>query len=544
MVRGKAHFFPSLYTSPAMLMASCETTRALASILNVTTDRLAILCTSPINDHRTLGSDFTRLWPLVGIKDRRLKIVLDAIVNTNERSTTCSWAQTIKTATEILLQSKVTDPDAELLHDSFGHVIILSNSPGGLAADILTHEKLQFHMICPTSVPFKDFDDIECNGWKLRSLGDNEPQFLKLRRDTDSMCLLSMLRRLIRHARSGKSSGKLSDLSLRIKAGPDCTVHGIRGDTEYLTLHPGELRSVLVNLSIHAPGVPPDSTDSPIASPELSPDSIDVLKELDEMLRVVPRPVRILTARLQYQHPLLPTGTTCSISVDCRITKHISRSKTNVNPDMLFANGLIYFSPTIHERLACYLATHGPTKQALTALRQEFGPDGRRSYCPDYTQFVLKEVKYQARIEDRLELALSPRKRRPLTLETIPTPESAESGFRDWTSRDIGPAETSRCESWTIVPKDEDAFRGNSQDATESEPKTLILSPQKRFNALAHGHGFSENRKPIVAVRHKRSESQPVSPLNKESIRTSTIRRIMSAGESLGRGLGAMSREF
>lgn len=57
----------------------------------------------------------------------------------------------------------------------------------------------------------------------------------------------------------------------------------------------------------------------------------------------------------------------------------------------------------------------------MTVLMEDFGDGGRRSACPDYIRLLLEELKYQARIIERFDLAdyrsgpivLTPRELRP-----------------------------------------------------------------------------------------------------------------------------------
>jgi len=548
-----------------MLMASCETTRALASTLNIMTDRLAVLCTSPINDHRTLGSDFTKIWPLSSIKVRKLKTVLDAIVNTKEKPTACSWANTIKVATETLLRSPMLDPDTEFLQDTFGHIIIMTNNANGLSAGMLSHEKLRFHIICPASVPLSDFETMDCNGWKLRSICGDEPQAVDPRKDVNPTTLLNRLRRLIAYARSGKDTGKLTYLSLDIKAGPNCSIQDVMGESEYLTLHPGELRTVLVRLKIRPSKVGENLLTCSTPLPDLFSESGDTLKSIEEFLRLIPRPRTILTARLMYKHSLLPTDTTCSITGECKVENQLSSPRSTAFPQRLLVEESAGLQSMVHERLAYYIATHGSPRHALGAFSTEFGEEGWRSFCPDYSHLILKELKYQARILERLEIDASPKKPiLPLTMDMASSPESDRGHFVNQDLRDI---ENHRPESCVIDnPDKEGSSSYNSQGplvvnkkqparrtqqkgekATEAragkndqgkKSRGLNLFAQGRAMSLNHEEQRSNDKRRFVGLRHQSSGSQQTLT-HKSSMGTLAVRRIFSAGESMGKGLGA-----
>lgn len=528
-------------------MASCETARALASILNIVTDRLAVLCTSPISTHRTLGSDFTTIWPLTQIKVHKLKAVLDAVVGSKEKPTTSSWENTINTATNLLLQSIVIDSDAETLQDTFGLIIVLTANAEGISSGLLTHEKLQFHVICPVSVPRSDFTAIDCNGWKMRSMAGNEPQAVRPQKNLDSSSLLSRLRGLIIHARGGKVAGRLTYLSLDIKAGPGCTIDNIMGKSEYLMLHPGELRTVLVKLRIQASNVQGHPLPCIQTLPGLGPDSKDILNELDKMLSIAPRPIKVLTARLKYKHSQLPANTTCSITADCLLKEHILHK---TSPGNLMATRMSGRTVLVQERLAYHLATQGPAKRALHTFREEFGDEGWRSSCPDYTHLIVHELKYQARIAQRVEFDLSPNKPiLPLKM-VMDSPISPSEHFH----HRLLDAKRSRPLHRIPNKKDEGISKPeNARFTIPSDPKKSMRpahQTQAEVNEARINWGHLRKRSKVHNCPGKgRSVSSKVEEERKRSLRAlavrgktgigaAALRHITSAGESMERGLG------
>ena len=543
-------------------MASCETTRALASMLNVVTDRLAILCTSPIN-HRTAGFDPMRIWPLSSVKVRKLKTALDAIVNTKERPTTSSWARTINFAIETLQQSTVSDLDKDLLQDTFGHIFILTTNGKGLSPDMLTHEKLQFHVICPASVPLREFDAITSNGWKLRSICGNEAHTVKTEMNNDASNMFSRLRHLVLHARNGREASKLTYLSLDFEPGPGCSIERIMGKNECLALHPGELRTVLVRLNISASCAQKDQMARSNALPDLGPDSMDILKDLGNMLKAVPATTNILTARLVYQHSLLPAGTICSADVDCRVSRRISNSVHGAHLDKPLADDIAGCTVLVHERLAYHLATHGSLRRAFSAFSSEFGEEGWRSYCPDYTHLIFKELKYQARIMERLEVDASPRKPiRPLTMNMSPSPTSCmeepfdhglcETGSNrsDGYSTEAPTEKDSELSGSTCVPpvRSENTI-DSALHSTQNEANIDWEEMEKTVRRRKRGSGaratslkqqarWSMLREGVTIARRQRSESSPSVVIKNGGI--GALRHITSAGESMGKGLGAL----
>ena len=383
-------------------MASCETARFLASILNVITDRLAIICTSTTD---TSGANSTVVRDLSEVKMHRIKTALDAISISMKKPMPNAWIDTIDCAKEILLKSTVPDPDEEPLQDTFGHIFLLTSDADGLPFQSLEHEKLTFHTISPAGAP-RNLSPIHCNGWKLRSLSGNEPQAVSTKKDLDPTSVSNRLRVLIPQARSGKVLGSLTELVLEVSAGPDCVIEGVIGKVEFNELHPGEVFSVIFKLRALAATVQGYSlSDTPTRSSEALLNKNDVLSQLDKMLGTTK--AKILTARLTYKHSLLPAGTTCSVTTECHVERRLPDPDQKPNPSKLNAKDCTVL---VQKRLAHHLATHGSPRNALTTLNIEFGDKFQLSACPEYINVLAKELKYQARVVQRLEIEASPKK--------------------------------------------------------------------------------------------------------------------------------------
>ena len=380
-------------------MGSCETARFLASILNVITDRMAIICISSLQD-----SGSTLIWPLSQVKTRKIKTLLDTITTTRQMPTADLWKQSIIFAREILMQSPVPNEDTEPLQDTFGHVFLLTGNAGGLPAEPLSDDKLQFHVICPANVPREHHNHIRCNGWKLQSLSEDELYAVSANKNTDPSSMLNKLRALIMHARGGKLAGVLSDIFIDIRPGHDCSIEEVMGSTKLSTLHPGESCTVLVKLRIHgarAKGYSLTQSRAPL-------DAEDIMNELDEMLRS--SGVQILTARLKYRHSDLPKGTICSINAKCCLKQQLRSIERGRSQTQLLASQPKDCTTLVQKRLAYYTATYGSPRHALSNLRREFGETGSHSYCPGYIKLIIEELDFQVRIVDRLELDASPKK--------------------------------------------------------------------------------------------------------------------------------------
>lgn len=342
---------------------------------------------------------------------------LDSITSSKERLSANDWIDAIHCAKEILLKSKVLDPEEELEQDTFGHVFLLTPDADTLPSQSLAHDELTFHVICPASVPRHDLAPVCCNGWKLLSLSGNEARVVSKKKDLDPMSVTNRLRALIAQARSGKVLGNLTELVLEVSAGPDCIVEGVIGNVTFTELHPGEVFTVLFRLMVRDPTIQERSlSSSPTLPSEALLDTGDVLSQLDIMFGTTD--AKVLTARVTYKHSLLPQATMCTITSDC----HVKRSRPS-DPDQETTPSKFDFrsardcTKLVDKRLAYHLATQGSPRKALKTLHDEFGDRFQLSACRDYITLLANELKYQARIMERLELNSSPQKKLP----AIPT---------------------------------------------------------------------------------------------------------------------------
>lgn len=386
-----------LFTSPAALMASCEIARHLAALLDMSDDKLAILSTSPL--YPNLPQSRT-VQPLNTVDARRVKMAVDSIAGSTEQPDHEVTIEALECAKNILKRSTATMANKGG-RISFGHIFLLTTNPAGIPSSLLHDERLQIHLINPGTVPWKGQRNVECNGWKLRSLYRSEFEFVSLKKDEDETSLFNRLRNVVSHARSGKISGKLTDLVLELNAGNDCSIEAVMGKASHSSLQPGEAILALVKVSIgqHYPPLPSSSTES-LDSPS---NSCALMDELKSILKA--SSTTLLTAKLQYKYSLLPSKTRCSIIADC----NVEREAPGVGGDKNILNGTPQQgSPSqvlVQKRLVFYLATHHSPRRAISSILDYFGADGRDSVCPNYVKLILEELKYQARILERLDPA-------------------------------------------------------------------------------------------------------------------------------------------
>lgn len=384
-----------LFTSPAALMASCEIARHLATLLVMSDDKLAILSTSPL--YPNLPQSRT-VQPLNTVDTRRVKLAVDSIVGSTEQPDHEVTIEALECAKNILKRSTETMAN-QSGRISFGHIFFLTTNPAGIPSNLLHDERLQIHLIDPGTVPWKGQRNVECNGWKLRSLYRSESEFVSLNKDEDETSLFNRLRNVVSHARSGKISGKLTDLVLEVNAGNDCSIEAVMGKASYLSLQPGEVILALVKVRVgqHYHPLPSSSTES-LDSPS---NSCALMEELKSILKA--SSTTLLTARLKYKYSLFPSKTRCSIIADCNVEQEApgfesDKSISNRSPQQAEPSQVL-----VQKRLVFYLATHHSPRRAISSILDYFGVDGRDSVCPNYVKLVLEELKYQARILERLD---------------------------------------------------------------------------------------------------------------------------------------------
>lgn len=368
-------------------MASCEGARYLASLLDMPDDRLAVLCTSPGH----LNAPSRIVYPLSAVSARQVKSAVDTIVGSTEQPDhEAAWA-TIECAKELLTSTTSAQSRDNL--DTSGQIFVFTANPSGLP-QTLSYQGLHVHVICPGTVPWKGQRNIQCNGWKMRSLCRSGPEFVGDMNQLDTTALSTQFRTVISRARGGKISGRLTDLVLELNAGHNCSFEGVIGKKTYPSLRPGEIITALVK--VKAGAWRRYGSSSPLSQDSDSPpNSFDLLDELDLMLGATS--TTLLTAKLKYKHSLFPPGTRCSITSYSRVKHQVSETKGVKDPSKASQCPI-----WVQKRLIFHLATHHSPGNAIATLSTQFGADGRNSLCPNYFRLVIDELKYQARVLERL----------------------------------------------------------------------------------------------------------------------------------------------
>ncbi|KAL9583050.1 MAG: hypothetical protein Q9212_002930 [Teloschistes hypoglaucus] len=390
----------SLFASPATLMASCETARYISSLLDPSNDRMAIVCTSMVSAQ---APELRTIMPLSSVNPRRTKAAVDAVVSSTGRPTVAALDESIRSAMALLGQSTPRDTNGELSPVAFGHIFVLSPNIGRISPKLLSHDRLQLHLINTGSVPWRGSAEIRSSGWRIQSTHSKEVHLVSCGQDEDPSSVFKKLRGMIAGAHKGSVHGAVSDMILEIMPGKECAIEGIIGSRSIPCIQPGDTIVALVRLKV---GLPPavgyklthrcqrEGSSSPCDDPS---------EELDKLLGTTP--VVVLTAKLRYRHSLLRPDTQCTISTSCRMKRQLSPPKWADIGSKPIVGGQKDTRAEVQKRFAFHIATHHAPQQAMMVLIEDFGDGGRRSVCPEYIKLLLDELKYQARTIERFDLA-------------------------------------------------------------------------------------------------------------------------------------------
>ena len=387
----------SLFTSPATLMAQCETTRFLASQLDYHNDRLAVLCTRPLT---TKTGEPNVVAPLSPWTIRAAKVVTDSIVSIAHKPEPAALSMALDSAIDVLAHSAPrTDKDRHFTK-TFGHIFVLSPNGNGLSRSLINHEYLQIHFIEAGILGWMNTSPA-CNGWTLRSSFPNKLPWMLGQSESDPDSLFDRLRSLVSFSRIGRVFGQITDLTLNVEPGPNTSIERVMGQRHFVSVRPGELVTVWASVRVRAVSKKPASSQSNGSRP---PTSDDLLEELDVMLGSDDEP--LLTAKLSYKHSLLPSATSCELSGTARIRRQPVESQwggLSSRSVLLEAN---MARVSVQKVMIFHLARHGDPRKALPYLRGRFGETGEHSICFEYFMLITNELAYQSRIVERFDLSV------------------------------------------------------------------------------------------------------------------------------------------
>ena len=521
-----------LSTSPAALMATCEATVYLSTILDTDQDRLAVICT---HTPTTKAGTLEVVVPLGETNARKTREAMDLIFGSSKKSDSATVEHALTTAKEILLHSKphVLMEKPEIA--TMGHVLLFSSDISNLSADDLNNEMLQIHWACPGPLPWNCQNKVTSNGWQLLPTQEGNGAPTASNQDRDGNGLHTEIFALISHVRGGLDPGRLTDLILEVEAAPYCSIEGEMSKKAYPFLHPGECITALVKVKIGTvPAGPPALSKFPRGSRTPS-GSVDLLKEINSVLE---ESVPIMTARLRYKHSMLPNDTHClveSAALLKRFNQDFQKELHSFKSDLL---GFNQSQLKVQRSLIYYLATHHVPHQALSTLRDEFGAHGCLSVCPKYWKRVTDELKYQARILERFDLPGS--ESRTLADPQMEPVEHFGQGLVDVNSY--------KPQDWFPTSKGEDrpdarkpSDKSKSVNRAASKEKENVDEARRIWGDLrkkSKGHrgleGIGKRIARTESSEEKLRQIQETAVKNKRSVGADTLKSIANGGRTVG----------
>ena len=397
-------------------MTSCEVTSNLASLLDGAIDRMAVLSTMPGNPKQDSPST-TVVTELDWVNSKKLKASLDSIESSTVQPDAGALTDAIKVAQQILRTTERVQKPGELTNETFGHIVVLTADAGNLCGEDLKHDTIQTHVLS-TGIPQSQvWDKVECNGWKMCLLNPSlirgwPTQPPRSQKSHHPRSLKDKLQALIQHARSGQLTDCLNDVMIEFETQVGCTKERVLGRTRFPRLQVGETKHVVVSLISEGHSIKLDHDED-------SDDDLLKYLNIDEELMTDIGHIlgdsrdRMLTVSMSYQHSAMPRNTYCTTSAKCLVQM---RSQSSPYRQSVRDQKVSKGTTLLHQRLAEYYASYYTPRDAIATLWQEFGEEGCRSTCPVYISTLADELKYQARISERIAIENSPQKPRTISL--------------------------------------------------------------------------------------------------------------------------------
>ena len=352
------------------------------------------------------------ILPLSRVNPRKLKTNLDRIAISTAQPAFGAMTAALKKARRMLEESEQLLAAREIVQDTYGHIFILTADTSALNEKDINHSAFQTHILCAGLPQQKYWDAIVCNGWKMNifsaSLSKDLSQRQTSMRDRDPHSLNSKLQALVRLAHLGKLTHDLKGVRLDVFPRSGFNIEKTMGQSTFARLRCGEVKTLIFRLLPTGDISLLEKLDSSKRrNPNVSPSGDDLIAELDRMLGL-PKDGTI-TAKLKYSHSSLPTNTTCMTTARCLL--HTPRPPSPQDERLSQGPTVFENNVLLDQRLAEHYATSYEPRDALFCLHQEFGDGGCRSACPSYVTAVTYELRYQARISERIACENSPIKR-------------------------------------------------------------------------------------------------------------------------------------
>ena len=388
----------SIYSSPTTLIASCDLTIFLASILDPARDMLAVFCT-----YQTSSTSFQKPSdPLLRSANvTKIRTAVDAIEACLTKPGRNYLRDLLDKAQGLLDQASRPPNDRR---EASRHIFVFTANTSDVDGTALEHET-QVHVVCPGCVPWRGRTNAPTHGWYLTAQYNHQAKVDNPHAKAPDDPLRSSFRALVSQARIGYHPDKFTNFKVSFKARAYCSIKYLIGTTELSELRPGEIRTVFVSVKIGNIGKGASVLTRFPRGLKTSSGNLDLEKELQMMLDDLGVP--IVSSKARYTHSALPSGTVCELKRDVTLRSPISNDNADVHLSDARSVTLVRSQDQprakIQARLIYHLATTQTPNDALDTLRAQYGHDGSQSSCQEYFQSVVEELKYQARILERFD---------------------------------------------------------------------------------------------------------------------------------------------
>ncbi|KAI9674236.1 MAG: hypothetical protein M1817_002054 [Caeruleum heppii] len=424
------------YTSPSALDLAKDITVLLASILDVSRDRIGV---RPYVHHR--NND--KRCGLSPVNSERLRKELEDIrLVEGDHPREAAWEDILQRASGLFTTRPHHTPPSS--SDPRAHIFLISPYPGKCSFSSSTSDPhITVHTINPALFPWPQHGDRpRVNGYTLHS---SYRPFSRTRSSSSSSStpptqnpssvddLPYLLKNLLQHARHGTHPGRLTNVKVSLTPRTGCTFAEIWGKTRTDTLGPGE--SVMIFVKVQVPPYEPArevsiSSSSTFASSSSASASVSRLEggvsegpndfgaqdhqrlfnEVDVLLGEAT--TSILSVRVNYRHSFFPPDTRISVETSATVRRHAPHTPWHrkiPTPSSSSSSAPSESSPqeTLHRHLMVYLASRHRPGRALEELSKVFGKKavkGTRPVggCRGFLRLVVAELKWRGGVVEWL----------------------------------------------------------------------------------------------------------------------------------------------
>ena len=334
-----------------------------------------------------------------------MRTALNSIMGSATQTQPDYMVAPIKKAQFHLIHDVATENARRQGRTSLSHIILLTGNLDAIPNSAHDHRYTELHVVCPSSVPRQSKPAASGAGWRLHVYPQNSMpvRAVPLAKGNSFYDEIhAMILHLRRHARADL----LTDLRLGIKPEPQCSIEGIMGHTRLPYLRPGEAHIVMVKVRIQSSQIGTGVLANFSQFPRTATGTLEVLKEIDAILR--DRSVPLLKVQLSYRHTGLPEETVCKTARSIKIKLcNLDAYQTNASSGHFATQHekLIESACNVRRRLVHHLATHQSPAHALKTIIGQFNPKGTVPLSSEYLNLTIAELRYQSRINQRLEFA-------------------------------------------------------------------------------------------------------------------------------------------